>query len=132
MSVEKRIKEKIKKAEVLRDKMLTIENRKHELEHEIKHLDELKKESVENIYKIEDYFTEHYASIKVEPLEVMKDTVVEVLIAHIGKTTFACFSGIVCSAKAHPEDEYVPEIGEAIAKQRLMNKIFEISYGVKF
>lgn len=134
MSVEKKIKEKLKKAEIARDRLVALDERKQETMKTLEVIDELTKESSELLYAIEDYFVEHYASIKVEQIQIMKDAVIEVLIAHIGTSTFVCFGGLICSAKVHPEDidKFSPEVGEAIAKQKLINKILAANYGVEF
>ena len=132
MSVERRIKEKAKKVEVLRDKLGAIQQKRAELEQAMKEIEELESDLREEIYKVEDYFIEHNASLQIRPLEIIKGVNIEVLIAHKGNTVFAVFGGLVTSAKVHPEDEYVPEVGEAIAVQRLVNKILELNYGAKF
>ena len=134
MSVERRIKNKLKKAEAARDKLVVLQEKKQEVLETLDTIEELTKESSEQLYSIEDYFVEHYASIKVDQIELIKGKTIEVLVAHIGTSTFVCFGGLICSAKVHPEDadKFSPEVGEVIAKQKLVNKILEINYGVEF
>ena len=132
MSVEKRIKEKAKKVEVLRDKLGAIQKQKEELLAALQEADELEKALKEEVYKIEDYFIEHNSSLQIRTVEIIKNVQIDMLIAHKGTATFAIFGGIVTSAKTDPEDEFIPEIGEAIAIQRMVNKILEINYGAKF
>lgn len=132
MSIEKRIKEKSKKVEVLRDQLGTLQNRKEELLAALKETEELEAELKEKVYKIEDYFIEHNSSLQVRTIEIIKNVKIDILIAHHGTATFAVFGGLVTSAKADPEDEFIPEVGEAIAIQRLVNKILELNYGAKF
>lgn len=132
MAVEKRIKNKMKQAEILRDKLSSLQNKRVELEEAIKSIEKLESEFKENIYKIEDYFIEHCASLRVEQVEVIKGVTIDILIAHHGTSTFAVYGGLITSAKLDPEDEFVPQIGEAIAIQRLVNKILEANYGAKF
>lgn len=132
MAVEKRIKNKMKKAELFRDKLNALQKKKEELEEAIATIEKLEAEFREEIYKVEDYFIEHNSSLRVETIEVIKGIEIDILIAHHGTSTFAAFGGIVTSAKLDPEDKFVPQIGEAIAVQRLVNKILEANYGVKF
>ena len=132
MAVEKRIKNKMKQAEILRDKLSSLQNKRVELEEAIESIEKLESEFKEQIYKIEDYFIEHCASLRVEQVEVIKGVTIDILIAHQGTSTFAVYGGVITSAKLDPEDEYVPQIGEAIAIQRLVNKILEANYGAKF
>ena len=132
MSIEKRIKEKSKKVEVLRDQLGTLQNKKEELLAALKETEELEAELKEKVYKIEDYFIEHNSSLLVRTIEIIKNVQIDVLIAHHGTATFAVFGGLVASAKADPGDEFIPEVGEAIAIQRLVNKILELNYGAKF
>ena len=132
MAVEKRIKNKMKQAEILRDKLSSLQNKRVELEEAIESIEKLESEFKEYIYKIEDYFIEHCASLRVEQVEVIKGVTIDILIAHQGTSTFAVYGGVITSAKLDPEDEYVPQIGEAIAIQRLVNKILEANYGAKF
>ena len=132
MSIEKRIKEKSKKVEVLRDQLGTLQNKKEELLAALKEAEELEAELKEKVYKIEDYFIEHNSSLQVRTIEIIKNVKIDILIAHHENVTFAVFGGLVTSAKADPEDEFIPEVGEAIAIQRLTNKILELNYGAKF
>ena len=132
MSVEKRIKEKSKKVEVLRDQLGTLQKRKGELLAALKEAEELEAELKEKVYKIEDYFIEHNSSLQVRTIEIIKNVKIDILVAHHGTVTFAVFGGLVTSAKVDPEDEFIPEVGEAIAIQRLINKILELNYGAKF
>jgi hypothetical protein len=132
MAVEKRIKNKMKKAELFRDKLNALQKKKEELEDAIKTIEKLESEFKEEIYKVEDYFIEHNASLRIETIEIIKGIEIDILIAHHGTSTFAAFGGIVTSAKLDPEDKFVPQIGEAIATQRLVNKILEANYGAKF
>ena len=132
MAVEKRIKNKMKKVELFRDKLNELQKKKEELEDAIKTIEKLESEFKEEIYKVEDYFIEHNASLRVETIEVIKGIEIDILIAHHGTSTFAAFGGIITSAKLDPEDKFVPQIGEAIAIQRLINKILEVNYGAKF
>lgn len=132
MAIEKRIKNKMKKAEVYRDKLGELQKKREELTEVLSTIDELEAEYKEEVYKIEDYFIEHCASLKVQPTEIIKGVEIDILIAHQGTSTFAAFGGLVCSAKLDPEDDFIPEVGEAIAVQRLVNKILTVNYGAKF
>lgn len=132
MAVEKRIKNKMKKTELFRDKLNALQKKREELEEAIATIEKLEAEFREEIYKVEDYFIEHNSSLKVETIEIIKGVEIDILIAHHGTSTFAAFGGIVTSAKLDPEDKFVPQIGEAIATQRLVNKILEVNYGAKF
>ena len=113
MAVEKKLKNKIKKTELLRDKVNALQKKREELE-----------EAIKTIEKLESEFK--------ETIEIIKGREIDILIAHHGTSTFAAFGGIVTSAKLDPEDKFVPQIGEAIATQRLINKILEANYGAKF
>lgn len=132
MAVEKRIKNKMKKAELFRDKLNALQKKREELEEAIETIEKLEAEFREEIYKVEDYFIEHNSSLRVETIEIIKGVEIDILIAHHGTSTFAAFGGIITSAKLDPEDKFVPQIGEAIATQRLVNKILEVNYGAKF
>ena len=132
MAVEKRIKNKMKKAELFRDKLNALQKKREELEEAIETIEKLEAEFREEIYKVEDYFIEHNSSLRVETIEIIKGVEIDILIAHHGTSTFAAFGGIITSAKLDPEDKFVPQIGEAIAVQRLVNKILEVNYGAKF
>lgn len=132
MAVEKRIKNKMKKAELFRDKLNALQKKREELEEAIETIEKLESEFREEIYKVEDYFIEHNSSLRVETIEIIKGVEIDILIAHHGTSTFAAFGGIITSAKLDPEDKFVPQIGEAIATQRLVNKILEVNYGAKF
>ena len=132
MSIEKRIKEKSKKVEVLRDQLGSLQNKKEELLAALKEAEKLEAELKEEIYKIEDYFIEHNSSLQVRTIEIIKNVKIDILVAHHGTVTFAVFGGLVTSAKVDPEDEFIPEVGETIAIQRLINKILELNYGAKF
>ena len=127
-----RIKNKIKKTELFRDKLGALQRKREELEETIASIKELEAEFREEIYKIEDYFIEHNSSLRVETIEIIKGVKIDILIAHHETSTFAAFGGIVTSAKLDPEDEFIPQVGEAIAVQRLVNKILEANYGAKF
>ena len=132
MAVEKRIKNKMKKAELFRDKLNALQKKREEWEEAIETIEKLEAEFREEIYKVEDYFIEHNSSLRVETIEIIKGVEIDILIAHHGTSTFAAFGGIITSAKLDPEDKFVPQIGEAIATQRLVNKILEVNYGAKF
>ena len=132
MSIEKRIKNKLKKVEECRDNLASLQQKRTELEEALHTLDHLEENIKKDIIEVEDYFVKHKSSIRVETIEVIKDVKIDVLIAHQGTSTFAIFGGLITSAKTHPEDNYIPELGEAIAIQKLVNQIFEINYGVKF
>ena len=92
----------------------------------------LEAELKEKVYQIEDYFIEHNSSLQVRTIEIINNVRIDILVAHHGTATFAVFGGLITSAKADPEDEFIPEVGEAIAIQRLVNKILELNYGAKF
>ena len=132
MSIEKRIKEKAKKVEVLRDQLGSLQNKKEELLAALKEAEELENELKEKVYQIEDYFIEHNSSLQVRTIEIINNVRIDILVAHHKTATFAVFGGLITSAKADPEDEFIPEVGEAIAIQRLINKILELNYGAKF
>ena len=132
MSIEKRIKEKAKKVEVLRDQLGSLQSKKEELLAALKEAEELEAELKEKVYQIEDYFIEHNSSLQVRTIEIINNVRIDILVAHHKTATFAIFGGLITSAKADPGDEFIPEVGEAIAIQRLVNKILELNYGAKF
>lgn len=132
MAVENKIKKKLKKIEQLRNDYNKLQAQKEDLENAIKVINNVCKDIDEEIFKVEDYFVEHYASVKSYVVELVKGELIEVLIAHHGTTTFAIHNGLICTAKLHPDDEYNPNVGETIAVQKLTNKLLSLKFGVEF
>lgn len=132
MSVESKIRKKLRKTEQCRFQMINIQNRKEELQHALEELDKAEKEFNEELYKLEDYFIEHYASARSCVIEIVKGQLIEIVIGHYGNTTYAVYNGLVCTAKLHPDDKdnFDPGLGETIAVQRLINKLLEINFGI--
>ena len=67
MAVENKIKKKLKKIEQLRNDYNKLQAQKEDLENAIKVIDNVCRDIDEEIFKIEDYFVEHYASAKLHP-----------------------------------------------------------------
>ena len=132
MAVENKVKKKLKKLEQLRNDFDKLQTQKEDLAYAIKKIDSLCEDINEEIFKIEDYFVEHYASAKSYVVELVKGELIEILIAHHGTTTFAIHNGLICTAKLHPDDEYNPNVGETIAVQKLTNKLLSLKFGVEF
>lgn len=132
MAVENKVKKKLKKLEQLRNDFDKLQTQKEDLAYAMKKIDSLCEDINEEIFKIEDYFVEHYASAKSYVVELVKGELIEILIAHHGTTTFAIHNGLICTAKLHPDDEYNPNVGETIAVQKLTNKLLSLKFGVEF
>ena len=132
MAVENKVKKKLKKLEQLRNDFDKLQTQKEDLAYAIKKIDSLCEDINVEIFKIEDYFVEHYASAKSYVVELVKGELIEILIAHHGTTTFAIHNGLICTAKLHPDDEYNPNVGETIAVQKLTNKLLSLKFGVEF
>ena len=131
MAVEKKIKDKMRKWEYHMNLLEEIEDKIEELQNSLDDLLDLKEMVYEKLDQYEDYMIEHFADLKLVPIRLINDEVVEVLIAHQGTTTFAVLEGEVALAKLVEGDIYDPQAGELIATQKVINKVLARDYGMK-
>ena len=131
MAVEKKIKDKMRKWEYHMNLLEEIEDKIEELQNSLDDLLDLKEMVYEKLDQYEDYMIEHFADLKLVPIRLINDEVVEVLIAHQGTTTFAVLEGEVALAKLAEGDIYDSQAGELIATQKVINKVLARDYGMK-
>ena len=131
MAVEKKIKDKMRKWEYHMNLLEEIEDKIEELQNSLDDLLDLKEMVYEKLDQYEDYMIEHFADLKLVPIRLINDEVVEILIAHQGTTTFAVLEGEVALAKLVEGDIYDPQAGELIATQKVINKVLARDYGMK-
>lgn len=131
MSVDRKVRRKLAKLERINFNLKEIAEERQKIQESLQYMDQLEHEMKHEIDHIDDYFIDHYVEAKVYTVEVLKDAKIDVCVACVGRTVYASFNGIVCSAKAHPDDEFIKEVGESIAVHRLINKVLELSFGFK-
>ncbi len=131
MSLESKVRRKLAKLERINFNLKEIHEERHKIQESLQYMDELEHDLKHELDHIDDYFIEHYVDAKVYTVEIIKDAKIDICVACIGRTVYASFNGIVCSAKAHPDDEFIREVGESIAMHRLINKVLELSFDFK-
>ena len=129
MSVEGKVRRKLAKLERINFNLKEIEQERQKIQESLQYMDQLEHDMKHELDHIYDYFIDHYVDAKICTVEIIRGTNIDICVACVGRAVYASFNGIVCSAKAHPDDEFVKEIGESIAIHRLINKILEISFG---
>lgn len=131
MAVENKMKKKAKKLELILNSFKEIEAERQKIQESLKYLDAVEHELTHELDHIEDYLIDHYAQAEVRKVELMEGQSLDIVVVVHGTTTYASYNNLVCTAKTHPDDEYVPEIGKLIAVQRLINRIIEINFNIK-